>query len=838
MPRTSGVAIQNNFVKGLVTEATALSFPENACTEASNVIFDSTGRITRRPGIDEEQDATYINVFSPVGQAYVTFPWQAVAGNGNISFYVLQEGDTIRFFNTSTSAELSSNRHSTTFSLSDFLADESDKDPAFYECQFAAGNGDLFVVNAACDSFYITYDVAADDFTATRITLEYRDFEGLEDNLDDDERPAYANIAAMDTANPNHHYNLLNQGWLGTDALTQWDADRADMPSNCDYVGLYRNDISDAYLPNAVTANTPGNRLAPKGHFVLDVARDNRQEVIEDEGFTFNTSSPTFSFIDPSTGTIFTNFTNNTASAFDGVLIVNANNAAYKTSSASGYMGKNFGAADKKTVAEARIFPSDATFLTRGFLDSNNFPLTVTLYGKNSLPASGTDGTVLGSLVIAADSTTGFETITSNDLTTAYQYVWVNMVPTTNDQVLLAEMQIFSGSVSFERPTAVEFYAGRVFYGGIATSTKSNNIYFSQIIEKKDQYGRCFQKNDPSSEAIPDLLPDDGGVIKIPEMGTLKRLFAYQSALLVYASNGIWLVSGSSGANFKADDYVVKRISSIGMNSPQSLCSIKGLPAWWGEDGIYTVTFDPNYDSFTPTSLTLATLDRFYQDIPLLNKKYAKGAYDETEQVAYWIYSSIDPLSSDFYQYDSVLVLDAKSKAFYPWTISAGPLVRSINFVKPATREASSKIKFLHVHSPVGVTYDESFSELKPDQFTDWVDEGNNVDYTSYFITGYRLDGQTQRFFQAPYVFVFLEQETDASCLMQGIFDFTTSGSSGKWSTSQQVFKTPNTFRSVNFRRLKVRGKGRSIQLKFRSETGKPFTIIGWSIWETSNSGL
>ena len=73
---------------------------------------------------------------------------------------------------------------------------------------------------------------------------------------------------------------------------------------------------------------------------------------------------------------------------------------------------------------------------------------------------------------------------------------------------------------------------------------------------------------------------------------------------------------------------------------------------------------------------------------------------------------------------------------------------------------------------------------------------------------------------------------------MRGLFDFTNSGNSGKWSTAQQLYNSSLTHRDINFRRLKVRGKGRVIQLKFTSEAMKPFTIIGWSIRETQTTDV
>jgi hypothetical protein len=98
------------------------------------------------------------------------------------------------------------------------------------------------------------------------------------------------------------------------------------------------------------------------------------------------------------------------------------------------------------------------------------------------------------------------------------------------------------------------------------------------------------------------------------------------------------------------------------------------------------------------------------------------------------------------------------------------------------------------------------------------------------------LDGDAMRFVQPNYVIVFLEQEDGAGCYIQGVFDFSTNGTSGKWGTKQQIYNSSIENRSVNYRRLKVRGKGRSIQFRYTSDGAKPFTIIGWGGFKTANS--
>lgn len=122
------------------------------------------------------------------------------------------------------------------------------------------------------------------------------------------------------------------------------------------------------------------------------------------------------------------------------------------------------------------------------------------------------------------------------------------------------------------------------------------------------------------------------------------------------------------------------------------------------------------------------------------------------------------------------------------------------------------------------------------------LDDDDQIDYDSYFISGFRINAELLRNFQAMYIMVFLEDQEDASAFLQGYWDFANDGSSGKWSTTQQCYpmNTANgrDYRSVKHRRLKMRGKGKALQLKFSSETGKPFTMIGWGTMETANADI
>lgn len=225
------------------------------------------------------------------------------------------------------------------------------------------------------------------------------------------------------------------------------------------------------------------------------------------------------------------------------------------------------------------------------------------------------------------------------------------------------------------RPGCCAFFAGRFWMGGVGHPKYANNLYYSQIIENIDYAGLCYQKNDPSSENLSDLLDTDGGQIKIPDMGQATAFFTQGPRLIVFANNGIWVIAGSGadGTGFVATDFAVSRISAVPLYHPNSLVDVEGSPIWWNYDGIYTLASD-GQGGMAVKSLSDETIRKFIKDeIPAESRIYCQGAYNSLTKTIQWIYSSIDgETDTDFYTYDRILELNLITGAFYPFSFTRG----------------------------------------------------------------------------------------------------------------------------------------------------------------------
>ena len=62
MPRAKATKLYRNFVKGLITEASELTYPENASIDELNTIIERKGNRVRRLGFEYENSHSRHNI--------------------------------------------------------------------------------------------------------------------------------------------------------------------------------------------------------------------------------------------------------------------------------------------------------------------------------------------------------------------------------------------------------------------------------------------------------------------------------------------------------------------------------------------------------------------------------------------------------------------------------------------------------------------------------------------------------------------------------------------------------------------------------------------------------
>ncbi|MCK4501200.1 hypothetical protein KAU11_11935 [Candidatus Babeliales bacterium] len=482
--------------------------------------------------------------------------------------------------------------------------------------------------------------------------------------------------------------------------------------------------------------------------------------------------------------------------------------------------------------------------------------------------------------------------------------------------ILEAFYRIRSAGVSIEaeenRPNSVAFYAGRVFYAGVESSVKrlgapatvagetiNGDIYFSQILTDNAKAGNCYQDADPTSEEISDLLPDDGGVITIPEVGRVLKIEALYDSLILFADNGVWQIKGDSDSGFTAIGYQVQKITSIGAVGAGAIVSAENNIFFWSTSGIYTLSPDNISGLLSAQNITETTIQTLFNDIPSVSKQYAQGFYDVTSKRISWLYNEDDSYdgASFKYKYNKELILDIVLSAFYKNTISslasdtpyvagavttpsllvtdvAYNVVHDGNQVQansvdvqvslPNPSRGTVSTKYLTVVPQDATNSKITWSLYNNTTFIDWeISDSVGVDYTSFLRTGYELFGDSMRQKAAPYViahfqrtetgFVLngnggLDAENPSGCLLQARWDWSDSSTSGRWSTPIQAYRMKRNYIPTGIgdafdygfevvsTKNKLRGKGRSLGFYFESQAGNDMHLLGWSVSATGET--
>ena len=202
MARQSGTIQQKKFVKGLITEASEIDFPDDACSEIWNCEIDDKGIVSRRPGIDYENNADVLPQLSTNGvkKEYI---WKYAGSSGTSLFVVLQEGARISFFLPDEIGNVSRNRKAFSINLENYKAGAASlNEIQDVAADFANGKGRLFIVHPKCEPVYVVYSEITDSITVTQYEILIRDMGGIVPDPAGEDRPT--------TLHPIHNYNLFN----------------------------------------------------------------------------------------------------------------------------------------------------------------------------------------------------------------------------------------------------------------------------------------------------------------------------------------------------------------------------------------------------------------------------------------------------------------------------------------------------------------------------------------------------------------------------------------------------------------------------------------------------
>lgn len=444
----------------------------------------------------------------------------------------------------------------------------------------------------------------------------------------------------------------------------------------------------------------------------------------------------------------------------------------------------------------------------------------------------------------------------------------------------------YPADVEDARFSTVCAYSGRVFYSGIEGSTNNNGskIFFSQLLDSNfKNVGHLYQTNDPTSEILSDLLDTDGGYVSIQDAYGIKMMHVFGSVLYVFAANGVWSINGVDDV-FRATEYTVSKVSEDGLEYRHSFVSANGRPYWWSSQGIYTLSLSEG--TIISENISRQTIQTYWENIGNTEKDSVISIYDGIKNRVLWLYKKDGETVTT--KFNKILVFDETLASFFPWSIgdqvsntsaiigvgfysglgsndivynvvdgSGNQVVDGSGNEVITTRSsrsfASSRVKLL---VRVGGTNTITFAEFTGIDFLDW----GEVDYSSYAEAAYNFMGDMTRSKNTPYITTYLKStETGwvanlnggfdpirpSSCKVSFFWDFKSNPSSVSQETyrlkpmpivdegSLDTWDYPST---VVTSRLKPRGRGKSVKIRYESTSGKDFHLLGWEVISARNT--
>ena len=710
----------NNFVKGLVTEAAELTFPDGASVDELNCDLRRDGTRRRRLGVEYETGNVLSSYTLSNSEQTATGSWVNVGGNADLEFLVLQKGAILYFYNKG-ALPYSNQVESNSVNLASYQQSGSaGADTA--KCQFTSIKGTLVVSSPQINTIAIQY--SSGTFTVTQVSFEIRDFE-YQGNTSE-------YYTEKSSPSQNRKYDTQNAGWVGTKgsaALSTWSAANSSKHPPLTHPWYAGKDSDGDFSATEWDRIYGGTTLTGNGHYILDFFTKDRA----------------------------------TASGLSGLT--------------------------KPTDTEASRF------------------------------------------------------------------------------------------------RCAESFSGRVFYAGIDSAENAGTILFSKVVETVDDLGICHQQNDPTAEYLSDLYATDGGELRIPDAVKIQRLYAYQNSLFVFAENGVWQISGVDGV-FRATEFSVNRVTRVGILQPQTFVEAEGVPFWWSRFGIHTLTTDPVSGQGTEQNLTIPTVQTFWDAIDADAKLKVTAVYDAINKRIYWGYPDKDETVAS--KLNNFLILDVPLQAFYPWKISdqtsntdcvvglafysgygASEValdVTSNNGADDVVTSNGNDVVSTQISNTntgdaaivlicrEGSNNKITFGAFTAIDFLDWT----NTNYSSFAETGYDFIGDLVTKKNAPYIVTycrvtetgFTGNENDgyeairpSGLKVSAAWDFSES-----FGTSQQVYRLkfpvfPNNSNLSDFNypddvitsRVKIRGHGRSMRIKYESEQGKDFLLLGWGLVQGRN---
>lgn len=414
------------------------------------------------------------------------------------------------------------------------------------------------------------------------------------------------------------------------------------------------------------------------------------------------------------------------------------------------------------------------------------------------------------------------------------------------------------------RPHKVGVFAGRFWYSMTRKNCSSESthgkspdiasyVFFSRLVDSVDDITTCYQTNNPTSPEFNELLPDDGGFIRLVGAGEVLGIEAIANGVLVFCTGGVWLVSGGNSSVFTADAFVVSKLTEEGCVSSDSIVRVQDSVAYVSASGISLVGMSEG--GMSAQSITSGKNEALFDAIT--DPSTIKAAYDSANKRAHFLYTVSGA-------YTKEIILDVSLGCVYTRQYVPGSYA-ILGFVHHSTariQNFSSGDRCPNYGYILGNGTNVYIGYVRYDD-TDgvdysWQDEGGSYASVSEIFIGHISAGDLRLKKFCSYLESFLERTEStytvssgeatlnhqSSCKVQAYWEW--SDTSGSQYTGQDfqvyMYRRPYLAESSNgtysfdygqsviSTRTRLRGNGKTLALKFYPESGKDCRILGWCV--------
>lgn len=380
-------------------------------------------------------------------------------------------------------------------------------------------------------------------------------------------------------------------------------------------------------------------------------------------------------------------------------------------------------------------------------------------------------------------------------------------------------------------PYTISTAYGRIFYGA------DNRIYFSQLfIDDLNSLGRCYQRNDPTSIEISDLLANDGGEILLQNSGRVQTIVEFQLGIIVFAEKGVWYIYGPD-SGFSAESYAVEKVTDYKLLAPKGVQRYGDVLFYCAEEGLIALQAN-EFGRPQAQNISETTINKVWEDFVSSN---ITMALDRKNKQLHIVTRNNSDNDSEY----NVLIFDIRTQAWYPQNINKGARA-TIAVDTPIYEEVTYAFSGLDVGGLARYT-DTTFEDF-----------GNS--FESVLESAEETLGQFTKKKNVPNIYLMFkkteenitsfngtvfEYDNPSACNFSVMFDYAKTATGILSSQERQVYKVnrrgylPPTStlpaplddnRTVVEYRDMIRGSGKSVKFRFRSEPNKDMQVLGYSV--------